>query len=200
MTMGDNLHRTFALLIAQVLPGLILVFGAAPHIPALKQWLGAAAEQDLTIGGTVMVTMLAITCGVTLSGARFLIFERLCGIDQGCELKINEAARAWPEVRAAEDVLVMHHYAYYQFYGSAALAWPLVVILNLSVSIPGPAKAAILFGCVVIEYVLWASACDAMKRFLRKQAAVVQMPIEGTHEQRSSRQNQVRDSNAAGAP
>jgi len=177
--MGDNLHRTFALLIAQVLPGLIVVFGVTPHVPALQQWLGAAATADISVGGTAMVVMLAIAVSVTLSGARFLVFERLCRIEAKCAAgQINDAARRLPEVRAAEDLLVLHHYAYYQFYGSAALAWPLVVVLNLTLPVTWPVKIGILFGAVLIEYVLWASACDAMARFLTKRAAVVQMPTQ----------------------
>lgn len=178
--MGDNLYRVFALLIAQVLPGLLLVFALAPHVPALQIWLGAAATADVSVGSTALVLLTSIAGSVVVSGLRFLVFERWYGIEAKCDpCQVPQAARilaAGSEAR--EETLHLQHYAYYQFYGSMALVWPAAVMLTLWAPVTWTVKGIGLIVAILIEYVLCASACDAMKRFLMKRAKILAVPTQ----------------------
>ena len=170
-----------------------MVFALAVHVPTLQVWLGTVATADVTIGGTVMVLMASVFLSVILNGARFLVYERVCGIEEAVKAApINEAARREAGVEAALDHVVLHHYAYYQFYGATSIAWPLAVLLAIDLPVTWPLKIGGLVAAALVEYILCASANDAMRRFLTKRASIVQFPptSRSAHEQRPTRQNQ----------
>ncbi len=143
--MGDNLYRTFALLIGQVLPGMLLVFAFAPHVPALQIWLGAAAEADVTVGSMVLVLFASIGTGLVLSGARFLVFERWYRIERQCDpTGPEQVSRVLPrDAEGREETLHVQHYAYYQFYGSMAIALPIATALTWWVPLAMPVKLVV---------------------------------------------------------
>jgi len=172
--MGDNLYRTFGLLIAQVLPGLILVLGFSPHVPLFGAWLGAAATQDITVGSAAMVLLASIAAGLVLSGARAVLFETLLNFKRGDASgpALESAAAVNDAVTAAQERIHVQHYAYYQFYGSTFIALPIAVAL--AVGWPAtPFEVGAVVGTAVVELVLYVATVDAMRRFLAKRQSLV---------------------------
>src|SRR4051812_31179269 len=126
MTGADVLNRWFALMIAQVLPGLLVIFGLSFHAPAVAHWLGVAATSSVSVGSVVLVLLASICASMMLNGARFVVFERVWPIARpDGQATDNTAARSNPGVELAYQDIVAQHYAYYQFYGSMAVAFPL---------------------------------------------------------------------------
>lgn len=171
--MSDNLYRWFGLIIAQLLPGLLVVYGLSFTSRTIREWLGTATAQQVTVGSALLVVLTAVFCGLLLSAMRFLVFERLLRVDDGTR-PANHAKLTEPGKEAAYTSIVVHHYAYYQFYGSAALAIPIFLLLWL-VSPNGPSLKwlVVLLGMPLAFGVCYVAATDAMKRFLDKRAQIL---------------------------
>lgn len=172
---GETLNRLFALVIAQLLPGLIVIFGLSLHVSALRDWLGTAAQQDVTLGGTVLVILAAIAVSMLLNGVRFIVFECVWPIarprpDPDAD---QVGARRVPAIESAYQDLVAQHYAYYQFYGATCVAVPVFVVLWAAASPTLGTVAVAVAVAPVLEYILYRCTVDCLQRFLRKRALLL---------------------------
>jgi hypothetical protein len=118
--MDDVSGRWFGLLIAYVLPGLLTLAGLIPYSPLLQSWVNAAGHADTGLAGFLFLVTAATGVGLVLSCVRWSLLDSLhdrLGVRRPPWNDANLTANL-----AAFDLIVEHHYRYYQFYGSVLLA------------------------------------------------------------------------------
>jgi len=115
-------NQNFGLIIAHLVPGFIALWGLQDVSPAVRLWLSvsASAEQLPTVGGFFYVTLASLAMGMTLSGIRWCVIDTL-------HHYTGKPRPKWDDTKlqdklAAFDLLVQHHYHYYQFYANSLVA------------------------------------------------------------------------------
>ncbi|MCA9078463.1 MAG: hypothetical protein KDA93_25775 [Planctomycetaceae bacterium] len=118
--MQDLTTKNFGLLIAYVLPGFTLLWGASHHSNTLQTWLGQTSAELPTVGGFLYVTLGSIAAGMTASTLRWLLIDTLhqwTGLQQPVWDFTQLAERV-----SAFDRLIEIHYHYYLWHGNMSIA------------------------------------------------------------------------------
>ncbi|MCA9073719.1 MAG: hypothetical protein KDA93_01710 [Planctomycetaceae bacterium] len=118
--MQDLTTKNFGLLIAYVLPGFTLLWGASHHSITLQTWLGQTSSDLPTVGGFLYVTLGSVAAGMTASTVRWLLIDTLhhwTGLRQP----------AWDFSQLADrvlafDTLIEIHYRFYQWHANMIVA------------------------------------------------------------------------------
>ena len=118
--MDDVSGRWFGLLIAYVLPGLLVLTGLIPYSPLLQAWVNAAGHAETGLAGFLFLVTAATGVGLVMSCLRWSVLDAL-------HARLGVRRPPWNDANltanlAAFDLIVEHHYRYYQFYGSTLLA------------------------------------------------------------------------------
>jgi hypothetical protein len=170
--MRDVTHDNFGLLIAYLLPGFVVLWGAAYHVETARSWIGATPSDAPTVGGFLYATLASTAAGLIVSAVRWAIVDRVMK-------RLGVRQPAWDfdlfAVRlAAYEVLVAQHYRYYQFYANmlVALAW--AYSCRLAALKPwGVRECWVAFGFVLIEAVLFVGSWDTLRKYYGRTAALL---------------------------
>lgn len=111
--MRDITNNNFGLLIAYVLPGLTVLWGASHFSDTLRSWLSSNPTEVPTIGGFLYVTLGSVAAGMTVSTIRWLFIDGLHHLT-GLKEPRWDFSQLASKVEAF-DVLIRIHYQFYQF-------------------------------------------------------------------------------------
>ncbi len=75
--MSDSFDRSFGLVIAFLLPGFLVVLGAALVSPAVATWLLQEPAANAGIGGFFYVIRSSLAAGRVASAVRWLLIDSL---------------------------------------------------------------------------------------------------------------------------
>lgn len=117
--MKDVSTGNFGLLIAFVLPGFIVLWGASYFSATVRLWLSTAGTTP-TIGGFMFGTLASVAAGVTVSTVRWLVIDKIhhwTGIRQP----------PWNFSRLGQNVDAYNvlndiHYKFYLFHANGLIA------------------------------------------------------------------------------
>ena len=124
MQQQDHLTKSFGLIIAFIVPGMIGLYAASFPVPGLRDWFGVASSQPPTVGGFLFVNVAAAGAGVFLSGLRWLVLEKwywgwlYSENDRGGSVSIAERSRS----ELVYQNLVAQFYDFYLFYANTLFA------------------------------------------------------------------------------
>ena len=90
----DQLGKSFGLIIAFLIPGMVGLYAVSIYVPVIREWFGIAVDQSTTIGGFLFVIVASIGMGVFISGMRWFVLEHLIWKRESPEL--NTAQRPLP--------------------------------------------------------------------------------------------------------
>ncbi len=118
--MRDVTNNNFGHLIAYVIPGLTVLWGASHFSPTLQSWLTTNPSDLPTVGGFLYLTLGSVTAGMIVSTVRWLIID---GVHHATGLTeprwdFSQLAR---RVDAFES-LIRIHYQFYQFNANMLVA------------------------------------------------------------------------------
>lgn len=162
--MDDLTHRQFGLLIAYIVPGFVMLFGAGSLFDPVWGWLVGVGTGGPSFGAVFYVGLASVAAGMTASVVRWAIldtFHHLTGVHRP---DLNEARLA--ERLNAYDYLVEQHYRYYQFYGNTLVsAVAAYAMWRLSPHAAGVEIGHAEIGLAVIVGVFAAGSRDALRKY-----------------------------------
>jgi hypothetical protein len=179
--MKDDLPKSFGLLIAYLLPGVVGLWALSYFAPFIREWFGAAARTKpeggiegatSSVGGFLFVALGSIGVGLFVQAIRWLAYEKLLLVSTTRWRRdypnLNHAARK-TETEAAYAALIDNHYRYYQFYSNTSVTLPLLYGVWCFKSHP-PIHSLIGWGAAVIlaELVLIETGIGALDLFFNK--------------------------------
>ncbi len=159
--MSDSLDRSFGLVIAFLLPGFLVVLGAALVSPAVATWLLQEPAANCGIGGFFYVILSSLAAGMVASAVRWLLIDCLLHRVGMTPPRLN-FAKLQANLNAFE-LAVHHNYRHYQFYANSLVAsWALGAChWHLAESWTW----AIWIGFGVLQMVLLITARDCLGRY-----------------------------------
>lgn len=167
--------RNFGIIIAYVIPGFIAMTGPFMHGNVairgghiwVTEWLGTSSTPP-TIGGVLLLTLVALFFGLVISAVRWLIID---SIHHGTGIKPTrwDIGNLGQRVQGYET-MVEFHYRYYQFYANSLLAiifhytfrWQVVEIVPLE---------ALLVTAVLV--VLFVGSRDCLGKYYKRVASLL---------------------------
>ncbi len=180
-------ERVFGLVIAYLLPGLVVLSALASCLDAVAEWF-TGAQNGPTLSAFGFVLLAALTCGMTITALRWVVFERVrfprrgepwrCLVGRPSPLdqaKRRDHAQTYERLR-------LDHYVHYLCYSNLAVA---VVVAALTWwmgaavrgAVPGALVTLVgLAAVTVIAACLGAAACDAVARYERRRADLLSLP------------------------
>lgn len=171
--MAELTGRNFGLLIAYLIPGFVVLLGISHLSPTLQTWLSAAtnAEDLPTIGGFLYVTLASVGLGMTVSAVRWFLIDR---INEWTGLKRPR----WDDSRLqvnleAFDLIVEHHYRYYQFYANNVVALLTVYGAHRYGKGFPPVVGWPEIGLVGLLVVFWAMSRDTVRKYYNRASALL---------------------------
>ena len=179
----DHLGKSFGLVIAFLVPGMIGLYAASLHVPIFQSWFEAAAGARTTVGGFLFIVIASSGTGVFLSGVRWYVLEWL--IKRGVSTKHDTSKRGETQTELVYQNMRQQHYDFYLFYSNTLVAlvvlwasWlpsqlPILTAWPFSWATAKPIVVTMLG--VAAGWVLYASAKDAYKRYQKKRTAVLEL-------------------------
>ena len=165
--MRDISPFNFGLMVAYLVPGFVVLWGASAYSETIRTWLAVAPQSAPTVGDLLYATLASVACGMTVSALRWAIIDTL-------HHRTGIPPPAWdfsrlPERLAAYQTLVEQHYNFFQFYANTLVALTLTYFARrLSTATPanpwGWGDAA--FGVVCV--VLFLGSRDALRKYYRR--------------------------------
>ena len=168
MQQQDHLTKSFGLIIAFVVPGMIGLYAASFPVPALRDWFGIASSQPPTVGGFLFVNVAAAGAGVLLSGVRWLVLERWWWGEEDPGGGVSLAERRRSEL--VYQNLVAQFYDFYLFYGNTLVA---LIVLYATWALTGELHWGLAWGggaLAIAILVLERSARNSFERFHARRA------------------------------
>lgn len=175
--------RKFGLLIAYVLPGFVVLWGAGCVCPPVHLWLVGSTASGPDVGGFLHISIGSVAAGMTVSALRWAVVDglhALTGLPRPVwnDTRLNERLEAF-------EALVDNHFRYYQFYANTlvalALAYP-----TWRLTSNAPAFCWADLGFVLVEGVFLAASRDALRHYYRRTALLLgQQERTTNHDQRT---------------
>lgn len=161
--MNETSSKQFGLLVAYLLPGFIGLFGVAPFVPAVANWLQPINQVDFGVGPTAYAILAAIAMGMILSCFRWLLIDQLHRCT-GVRRPAMDASHLETRLDAF-DYVVEAHYRYYQFYANTIVAIALAYGLNRFIK-PSPFLGfGTDLGVAILCTVLFVGSRDALSNY-----------------------------------
>lgn len=149
--MGPVTHETLGVLIAYILPGFTILWGASWHSPLIRTWLEAPPENSPTVAGFLFVTIASLGLGIFSNLIRGLLLDPLHHYTG-----IRKHDRTYTPLQknlAAIEFIVTNQFRFYQFAGNMFLA-VLCYYVAAETSDPGVSwKGMVLL--IIVEAILW---------------------------------------------
>ena len=180
----DQLGKSFGLVIAFLVPGMIGLYAASLHVPMLHDWFAAAGHAQTTVGGFLFIIIASSGAGVFLSGVRWYFLEERIKRAAGISTKHETANRRDTETELVYQNVRQHHYDFYLFYSNTLVAlvvlwasWLPSQLLALAVWLSWAAVKPIVITVLgaASGWVLYASATNAYRRYQTKRAEVLKI-------------------------
>lgn len=112
--------ESFGLLIAYLIPGFIVLWGASHFSTDIQGWMGVEERSTESIGGFLYGTVAAVGAGLTVSTLRWLLIDPVhhwTGVKpptwEVSNLHIHTAVL---------EILIESYYRFYQFYANSVVA------------------------------------------------------------------------------
>ena len=109
--MSDIRRDNFGIIIAYLLPGLITLWGISFLSDTVRGWFGATAENQVTVGGFLHVTLASLAVGLLISTVRWGIVDTIQHLT-GVQKPEWDFFKLRPHFHVFEG-LVENHYRYY---------------------------------------------------------------------------------------
>jgi hypothetical protein len=162
----------FGLLIAYVLPGFVVLWGASFFSETLKRWLGTSPANSPTVGGFLYVTVAAVAAGLFVSTVRWLVIDPLHHATGVPSPKWN-FGRIGDRLSAFE-LLVSGHYQFYQWQSNmvVAMAFTFFAYLFRPTANELP-DIRVIAGFLAVEAVLWLGSRDALRKYYQRTSSLM---------------------------
>lgn len=177
--MRDLTNDNFGLLIAYLLPGFVVLWGASYHADAVRSWMASTPSDAPTVGGFLFATLASTAAGLIASAVRWATIDRILR-------RFGLRQPAWnfelfADRLAAYEVLVAQHYRYYQFYANTlvALAWTYGCRFA-ALGPGGPQEFLVAAGFLLIEAVLFAGSWDTLQKYYDRTGALLRAGADAT--------------------
>lgn len=160
--MKDVSPGNFGILIAFVLPGFVVLWGASYFSATVRQWL--SADTTPTIGGFMFGTLASVAAGVTVSTVRWMVIDTIhhwTGIRQP----------PWNFARLGENVSAYNvlndiHYKFYQFHANGLIALVFVYVARrIRLGILAAPVGWLDFGFALLSLVLFVGSRDMLRKY-----------------------------------
>ena len=170
--MTEVSDNNFGLLIAYVIPGFVVVAAASGYSTTVQSWLGVGANEPASIGGFLYGTLASVAAGVTVSAVRWLVIDPIHHVTGVPRPHWDFAL--FRDNHAAVEVLVRHHYRYYQFYSNMVAATVMAAILPRALLTVLP-DHPIVVGLAVAGLVglFFVASRDALKKYYDRTSSVL---------------------------
>lgn len=128
MSSRERSLHDFGLLIAYLLPGFTVLWGASPLVPLIENLIFPIAPDAPTLGGFLLGTIAALAVGLFISTVRWAVIDTLHHHTGIPAPKWNFASLQ--HNIAAFSVLIDIHYRYYQFYAGMVISLFVVLFIR----------------------------------------------------------------------
>lgn len=183
--MTDFTGKHFGLLIAYVLPGFIVIWGAQPLSPMLTDWLSSTPSLPAGLAAVVFVGLASVAAGMTVSAFRWLIVDTAHAWT-GLPRPLWDDA-ALPDKLDAFEAIVEAHYRYYQFYANAFIASLFVVAVAFATDQAWAASPTHLAVLAAIDTVFVLMSRDTLRKYYRRSARLLGIHSERKEEDHGKR-------------
>ena len=181
----DQLGKSFGLVIAFLVPGMIGLYAGSLHVPMLQDWFAVAGRAQTTVGGFLFIIIASSGAGVFLSGVRWYFLEDWIKRAVGVSAQHDIANRRENQTELVYQHMRQQHYDFYLFYSNTLVAlvvlwvsWvfsqlPVLTAWTFSWATARPIVVTLLGAAA--GWVLYESAKDAYRRYQEKRAAVLKL-------------------------
>jgi len=157
----------FGLVVAYLVPGFVIVWGASYYSTTVRAWLSVPAGAAPTVGGLFYATLASLAAGMIVSALRWAIIDTIHHAT-GIAEPLTDFSRL-PEKLAAFQAIVEDHYRYFQHYGNMLLALTFTYGARRS-AVSGWAHqwGAMDIAFALVCVFLFLGSRDALRRYYRK--------------------------------
>ena len=161
--MKEVSSSNFGLLIAFLLPGFVVLWGASYFSGTIALWLSGSGETP-TVGGFMYVTLASVAAGVTVSTVRWAVIDTIhhwTGLPQ----PHWDFSRLQDNV-AAYNVLNEIHYKFYQFHGNLLIALFFVYVARrVHLGFFVEPLGWVDLGCLLLSVILFVGSRDTLRKY-----------------------------------
>ncbi len=161
--MKEVSSSNFGLLIAFLLPGFVVLWGASYFSETIALWLSGSGATP-TVGGFMYVTLASVAAGVTVSTVRWAVIDtihRWTGLPQP-----NWDFSRLQDNVAAYNVLNEIHYKFYQFHGNLLIALVFVYVARrVHLGFFAESLGWVDLGCLLLSVILFVGSRDTLAKY-----------------------------------
>ena len=162
--MRDISPFNFGLLIAYLVPGFIVLWGAGYHFPIVRTWLAESPDNAPQIGDLLYATLGAIACGMTVSVFRWAIIDTFHH-HTGIKPPIWNFSILHERLDAYQ-ALIEIHYRYYQAHANMFLAILFTYAARFfAIGFRTYQMGAMDIGFLIVSIVLFFGSRNALKKY-----------------------------------
>ena len=168
-SVNDLIRQNFGLLIAYILPGFVVVSGAAFIFPPIRALLTPTLGLADGVESTAFVTLATLLAGMTVSALRWLLVDTLHHWTGLRRPEWDDASL--PAKLPAFSAIVEDHYRFYQFHSNIAVAVACVYVawrVQQPPFVPWADEAFLL-----IEFLFLASSRDNLRKYYARSARLL---------------------------
>lgn len=165
--MRDVSPFNFGLVVAYLIPGFVVLWGASYLSPSLRTWLAMPPGNLPTVGGLLYVTIASLAAGMTVSAVRWAVFDALHHCTGVVPPRWDFAGL--PERLEAYQALIEIHYRYYQLHAHLLLALAFAYGARFFAT-PWRAYRAgwVDVGFIIVSVVLFFASRDGLRKYYRR--------------------------------
>ena len=170
--MNDLIRQNFGLLIAYILPGFVVISGAAVIFPPVRLLIMPTLGLADGVESTAFVALATLLAGMFVSALRWLIVDTLHHLTG---LRRPE----WDDANLSQNlpafsVIVENHYRYYQCNANLAIAFACVYIAWRVQQPPFAPWADEAF--LLIEFLFLATSRDNLRKYYARSSRLLGSP------------------------
>jgi hypothetical protein len=170
--MNDLIRQNFGLLIAYILPGFVVVSGAAVLFPQVRLLLTPTLGLADGVESTAFVALATLLAGMFVSALRWLLIDTLHHVTGLRRPEWDDATL--PEKLPAFSAIVEDHYRYYQCNANLAVAVACVYIGWRVQQPPFAPWADEAF--LLIEFLFLATSRDNLRKYYARASRLLGSP------------------------
>jgi hypothetical protein len=161
---GELSGKSFGLVIAYVLPGLVALWGVSYFSPTVSSWIASSQLGAPTVAGFLYVTLGSLASGLTVSAVRWALIDTLHHAT-GIRPPAWDFRKLDDRLEAFEAV-VENHYRHYQFYSNMFIA----VAFAYRARLVWEGRSVVeelwpTIGFLVLEAILFVGSRDTLRKY-----------------------------------